>query len=266
MPCNTVAVPAREFRVLGKGGDGPTGWNRTQTRPPRIAAGSTPGMEPWKPCPRPGYPVPPERASWSDFRGPAQARPAPCLPKGGGIGAIVPIPPENIPNRPGQLYGTGGGVRDNPAVGNLQLSLDYRGGGRAPTMANALPDVSAARNCGLPAVNRVNASISVSSLAVCSAGGEGADDLAVSVSDSAVITLRRFLRRCRCLAIIIDRLRQRTIADLLGGQCDFPLTAKLFTDSLRVVCALCAVPLRPGAGGEALGNVPENKDEQNKDG
>jgi hypothetical protein len=70
----------------------------------------------------------------------------------------------------------------------------------------------------------------------------------------------------RCLAIIIDRLRQRTIADLLGGQCDFPLTAKLFTDSLRVVCALCAVPLRPGAGGEALGNVPENKDEQNKDG
>jgi hypothetical protein len=198
--------------------------------------------------------------------GTRQAHPAPCLPKGGGIGAIVPIPPENIPNRPGQLYGTGGGVRDNPAVGNLQLSLDYRGGGRAPTMANALPDVSAARNCGLPAVNRVNASISVSSLAVCSAGGEGADDLAVSVSDSAVITLRRFLRRCRCLAIIIDRLRQRTIADLLGGQCDFPLTAKLFTDSLRVVCALCAVPLRPGAGGEALGNVPENKDEQNKDG
>jgi hypothetical protein len=112
-PCPPVS-----FGCSARGGDGPTGWNRTQTRPPRIASGSTPGMEPWKPCPRPGYPVPPERASWSGFRGPAvlgrrQAHPAPCLPKGGGIGAIVPIPPENIPNRPGQLYGTGGGVRDN---------------------------------------------------------------------------------------------------------------------------------------------------------
>jgi hypothetical protein len=52
------------------------------------------------------------RSSGTWTPGRRQAHPAPCLPKGGGIGAIVPIPPENIPNRPGQLYGTGGGVRD----------------------------------------------------------------------------------------------------------------------------------------------------------
>jgi hypothetical protein len=34
--------------------------------------------------------------------------------------------------------------------------------GRAPTITNALPDFLASRNCGLPEVNRVNASHNVS--------------------------------------------------------------------------------------------------------
>jgi hypothetical protein len=56
-----------------------------------------------------------------------------------------------------------------------------------------LPEGAAARNRGLPDMSFVNASIRVSSLAVCSAGGEGAFATSVSVGDFAVITLRRFL-------------------------------------------------------------------------